>query len=159
MKIQRWAIAPLRAALVVLFGILVVLQTFSLPGQFRHMAQENPQDAGWRWPLTLIAVLCVVCAQVVVVATWKLLGLIRVDRIFSPAAFVWVDAILGAVATGWMVLLGIFLAVGFTADDPGAPMLLFLLTVAGAVVGLVLVVMRSLLQQATDLRSDLEAVI
>lgn len=159
MRIERRAVLPLRVFLVVLFGILVVLQTISLPGQFRHEAQVHPEDAEWRWPLTVIAVLCVLCAQVVVVSTWKLLGLFKDDRIFTPAAFVWVDAILGAVAAGWLVLAGVFVVVGFNADDPGIVILLFLLTVAGAVVGLVLLVMRGLLQQATDLRTDLEAVI
>lgn len=159
MQIERRAVLPLRVFLVVLFAVLVVFQTLSLPGQFRHEAEVHPENAHWRWPLTAIAVLCVLCAQVVVVSTWKLLGLIREDRIFSRAAFVWVDAILGAVAVGWLILFGTFLVVGFNADDPGVPMLLFLLTVAGAVVGLVLLVLRSLLQRATELRSDLEAVI
>lgn len=159
MRIERWAVFPLRVFLVVLFGILVVLQTLSLPGQFRHEAEVHPEDAHWRWPLTVIAVLCVLFAQVVVVATWKLLGLFKEDRIFTPAAFVWVDAILYAVAAGWLVLFSVFLLVGFNADDPGIVMVLFLLTVAGAVVELVILVMRSLLQQATALQTDLEAVI
>jgi ABC-type uncharacterized transport system permease subunit len=45
------------------------------------------------------------------------------------------------------------------ADDPGVPILLILTLVAGAAVGLVVVVLRALLRQAADLRSDLEAVI
>ena len=45
-----------RVFLVVLFGILVVFQTLSLPGQFRYMAEESPEDAYLRWPLTTVAV-------------------------------------------------------------------------------------------------------
>jgi hypothetical protein len=45
------------------------------------------------------------------------------------------------------------------ADDPGPLVLLFLITVGVAVVGLLMVVMRALLRQATALRTDLEAVI
>ena len=41
--IERHVVLPLRVFLVVLFGILVVLQTLSLPGQFAHMAQESPE--------------------------------------------------------------------------------------------------------------------
>lgn len=159
MQIERRAVFPLRVFLVVLFGILVVLQTLSLPGQFRHEAEVHPEDAHWRWPLTILAVLCVLAAQVIVLATWKLLGLFKEDRIFTEAAFRWVDAILVAYAFGWVVLASAFFWVGFRADDPGAPMVLFLLTTAGAVGGLVLLVMRSLLRQATSLRNDLEAVI
>ena len=79
MQIERRAVLPLRIFLVVLFGVLVVLQTFSLPGQFRHEAQVHPENAEWRWPLTVLAVLCVLAAQVIVVATWKLLGLFKDD--------------------------------------------------------------------------------
>ena len=156
---EQRAVLPLRICLVVLFGILVVFQTLSLPGQFRYQAEQHPEDAHLRWPLTALAVFFVLCVQVVVVATWKLLGLFKEDRIFTPAAFAWVDAILGAVAAGWLVLATVFVVVGFNADDPGIVVVLFLLTVAGAVVGLVLLVMRGLLQQATELRTDLEAVI
>ncbi|WP_327032279.1 DUF2975 domain-containing protein [Micromonospora ureilytica] len=46
-----------------------------------------------------------------------------------------------------------------TADDPGAPVLLFLLTMGVTVLGLLMVVMRALLRQATTLRTDMEAVI
>ena len=55
--------------------------------------------------------------------------------------------------------LGVFLLVGFNADDPGLPMVLFLLVVCGAVLGLLMVVMRALLRQATTLRTDMESVI
>jgi len=156
---EQRAVVPLRICLVVLFGILLVFQTLSLPGQFRYMAQEHPEDADLRWPLTAIAVFLVLCVQVVVVATWKLLGLVSADRIFTRDSMVWVDAILGAILAAWLVLLAIFLWVGFQADDPGAPMLLFLVLVAGAVLGLLMVVMRALLRQATTLRTDMDAVI
>jgi Protein of unknown function (DUF2975) len=150
---------PLRVFLVLLFGILVVFQTLSLPGQFAYMARESPGLAYLRWPLTAVSVFWVLCVQVVVVCTWRLLTLVARDRIFSDAAMAWVDGILWAIAASWVVLVGVFLYVGFTADDPGLPLLLFLLSVGVAVVGLLMVVMRALLRQATTLRTDLEAVI
>ncbi|MFC3505549.1 DUF2975 domain-containing protein [Micromonospora krabiensis] len=159
MVTERRAVAALRVFLVLLFGILVVFQTLSLPGQFAHMAKESPDHAYLRWPATAVSVFLVLCVQVVIVCTWKLLTLVRDDRIFSPASLGWVDAIVWAVGAGWTVLLGVFLYVGFNADDPGLPLLLFLLLVGVAVVGLLLVVMRALLRQATVLRTDMEAVI
>ncbi|MCL7456044.1 DUF2975 domain-containing protein [Micromonospora echinofusca] len=156
---EHRAVAPLRVFLVVLFGILVMLQTFSLPGQFAHMAQESPDLAYLRWPMTAVAVFWVLCVQVVVVCTWKLLTLVKHDRIFSDAALAWVDAIVWAIVAAWVVLLGVFLYVGFNATDPGLPLLLFLLLVGVAVLGLLMVVMRALLRQATTLRTDMEAVI
>ncbi|WP_345381157.1 DUF2975 domain-containing protein [Pseudonocardia yuanmonensis] len=156
---EHRAVFPLRVFLVVLFGVLVLFQTFSLPGQFAHMARENPELAYLRWPLTAVSVFWVLCVQVVIVATWKLLTRVRRDRIFTPDSLVWVDAIVWAVAAAWVVLVGVFLYVGFNADDPGMPLLLFLLVVGLAVLGLLMVVMRALLRQATTLRTDLEAVI
>ncbi len=156
---EQRAVVPLKICLVVLFGILLVFQTLSLPGQFRYQAEQHPEDAHLRWPLTALAVFFVLCVQVVVVATWKLLSLVSADRIFTRDSLVWVDAIVGAVGAAWLVFFGLFLWVGFHADDPGAPMLMFLILVGGAVFGLLLVVMRALLRQATTLRTDMDAVI
>ncbi|WP_231933395.1 DUF2975 domain-containing protein [Micromonospora coxensis] len=136
-----------------------MLQTFSLPGQFAHMAEESPDLAYLRWPLTAVAVFWVLCVQVVIVSTWKLLTLVKNDRIFTESSLAWVDAIVWAIVAAWVVLLGVFLYVGFRADDPGLPLLLFLMVVGVAVLGLLMVVMRALLRQATTLRTDMEAVI
>ncbi|MFC8298579.1 DUF2975 domain-containing protein [Micromonospora orduensis] len=144
---------------MVLFGVLVMFQVFSLPGQFAHMAQESPEDAYLRWPVTIVTVFWVLCVQVVIVATWQLLNLVKNDRIFTEASLKWVDAIVWAIAAAWAVLVGVFLYVGFNANDPGLPLLLFLLTVGVTVLGLLMVVMRALLRQATTLRTDMEAVI
>jgi hypothetical protein len=155
----RQAVGPLRLFLVALFGILVVFQVMSLPGQWAHMAETNPEDAHLRWPLTAVSVFWVLCTQVVVVCIWRLLDLVRDDRIFTQASLKWVDAIVWAISAAWAVLVGVFLLVGFNADDPGLPLLLFLLVVGGAVLGLLMVVMRALLRQATTLRTDMESVI
>ncbi|REE96833.1 DUF2975 domain-containing protein [Thermomonospora umbrina] len=156
---EHRAVAALRVFLVVLFGILVVFQTLSLPGQFAHMAEESPDHAYLRWPMTAVSVLWVLCVQVVIVCTWKLLTMVKNDRIFSEASLAWVDAIVWAIAAAWAMLVGVFLYVGFKADDPGLPLLLFLMTIGVTVLGLLMVVMRALLRQATALRTDMEAVI
>ncbi|MFE6616789.1 DUF2975 domain-containing protein [Amycolatopsis sp. NPDC057786] len=153
------AVAPLRVFLVLLFGVLVLFQTMSLPGQFAHMARQDPEMAYLRWPATAISLFWVLCVQVVVVATWHLLTLVKKDRIFTEASLRWVDAIVWAILAGWVVLAGVFLYVGFNAEDPGLPLLLFLALIGVAVLGLLMVVMRTLLRQATTLRSDMEQVI
>ncbi|MDZ4264121.1 MAG: DUF2975 domain-containing protein [Mycobacterium sp.] len=155
----RRVIPVLRLFLVALFAILVVLQTMSLPGQFAHMAAESPESAHLRWPLTAVSVFLLLCVQAVIVCTWKLLTLVSSDRIFSPASLVWVDAIIWAIAAGWSIFLGLFLYAGFHARDPGLPLLMFLMLTGGAVLGLLIVVMRALLRQATTLRIDMDAVI
>ena len=159
MMIEHRVVAPLRVCLVVLFAILVMLQTFSLPGQFASMAEESPHFAYLRWPATAVSAFWLLCIQVVIVATWKLLTLVKNDRIFSDASFAWVNAILGAIAAAWLVLLCVSLYVVAGASDPGLPLLLFLMLTGVAVLGLLMVVMRALLRQATTLRTDMEAVI
>jgi hypothetical protein len=153
------AVAPLRVLLVLLFAFLVLFQVMSLPGQFAHMAEESPELAYLRWPMTTVAVLELLCVQVVIVCTWKLLTMVKDGRIFSERSLAWVDAIVWAIFAAWTLLLGVFLYVGFNADDPGLPLLLMLFLLGGAVLGLLMVVMRALLRQATTLRTDMEAVI
>lgn len=159
MLTQRRVVVLLRLSLVALFALLVLLQGFSFPGQFAHMAEQSPEDAHLRWPLTALVVFWILCVQTVVVATWKLLGLVEDGRIFSDVSFVWVDWIVRAIGAAWVVLVAVFLFVGFHADDPGLPVLLSLIVVGVAVVGLLMLVMRALLRQASALQSDLEAVI
>jgi MFS family permease len=149
----------LRVLLVLLFAALVFGQTVSVPGEFAHMAQESPESAHLRWPLTILGVVVLLCVQVVVVCTWKLLTLVKEDRIFSDRSQVWVDAIMWAVGVAWLLLFGVFVYVGVNADDPAGILLLGSILMVGAVFGLLLVVMRALLRRATTLRTDLEGVI
>jgi hypothetical protein len=156
---ERRAVAALRVFLVLLFGVLVVFQVMSLPGQFAYMAEQNPDLAHLRWPLTTVSVFWVLCIQVVIVSTWRLLTLVKDDRIFSDAAFAWVDAIVWAIVAAWVVLLGVSIYVVAGSPDPGLPLLLFLMLVGVAVLGLLMVVMRALLRQATTLQTDMQGVI
>jgi hypothetical protein len=159
MLTESRAVAALRVFLVVLFAVLVLFQVMSLPGQFRYMAEQDPEMAYLRWPATAVTVFWVLCVQVVIVCTWKLLTLVLADRIFTEAALAWVDGIVWAVGAAWLVLIGVLLFVGFQAEDPGLPLLLFLLSVGVTVLGLLMVVMRALLRRAATLRSDMEGVI
>jgi Protein of unknown function (DUF2975) len=124
LEAQR-VVLPLRVFLVLLFGVLVVFQTMSLPGQFAFMAQEDPELAYLRWPATVVTVFWVLCIQVVIVSTWKLLTLVKNDRIFTDGSLVCVNAIVWAIAAAWVVLVGVLFYVGFNAEDPGLQLLLF----------------------------------
>ena len=165
MQKMDWVVIPLRVLLVLVFAGLLVAQVMSLPGEFRQMAAENP-DAGFiPWLLLTFSILEVVCFQIVIVCTWRLLTLVRADRIFSDESFVWVDVIVWAVAAAWVLLAGVSAylvgVIYFTPElrDPGTPILLIGMVLIGAVVVLTVVVLRALLRQATVLRSDLEEVI
>jgi hypothetical protein len=156
---EKHVVAALRVFLLVLFAVLVLFQVMSLPGQFRFMAQQNPEMAYLRWPATAVTVFWVLCVEVVIVCTWQLLTRVRDDRIFTAPSLAWVNGIVWAVVAVWVTLVGVLLYVGLHAHDPALPLVLFLLTVGVTVLGLLMVVMRALLRQATRLRSDLEDVI
>ncbi len=159
MQLMDRVVIPLRVLLVLLFAGLVVAEVVSMPGTFVHMAEEDPELAYLQWPMTIFSILELVCVQVVIVCTWRLLTMVRADRIFSEAAFAWVDAIVWAMAVAWVLLLAVFIYFTALLRGPGLPMLLFGLALAGGVLVLLMVVMRALLRQATTLRTDMEAVI
>lgn len=158
----RRAVVPLRILLATLFAVAtagqVALVVVMVPMLWRLLAGELPPG----WTVLAIAVLGLVCVQVVIVCTAKLLTLVARDRIFSDASQPWVDAIVWAIGTAWVLFLGAGVPVFVIAqldDAPGLAALHLLLLLVGAAVGLLMVVMRALLHHATTLRTDLEAVI
>ena len=155
----------LRFFLASLFAFLLLMQVLSLPGQFAHDAHDAPERAHLSWFLLAVAELGVLCVQIVIVCTWKLLTLVEKDRIFSAASLAWVDGIVRSFVAAWVLLLGaaVYLSafIYFSPElrDPGLPILLFGMVLIGAVLVLLMVILRALLRQATTLRTDMEAVI
>ncbi|MCU1424617.1 MAG: hypothetical protein JWM51_908 [Microbacteriaceae bacterium] len=155
----------LRVFLASLFGFLVLMQVMSLPGEFAHDAQQAPDRAHLAWAMLAVTELEVVCVQVVIVCTWRLLTMVTSDRIFSEASFVWVNWIVWSFVAGWLLLAGLaaYLAayIYFTPElrDPGVPILLFGTVLVGAVFVLLVGILRALLRQATALRAEMDVVI
>ncbi|MGQ7297093.1 DUF2975 domain-containing protein [Quadrisphaera sp. KR29] len=162
MHIAKRAVRPLQLLLAALLAALLGAQALLVAGLTQLSPTDVPELQRFRWTLLVLAVVVLACAEVVVVATWRLLALVRADRIFSPGAFRWVDAIIGAFAAAWVALLVAVVPVLQFAqvdDAPGLGGLHLLLLLVGLVPVLLMLVMRALLTQATSLRSDLEAVI
>ncbi len=159
MLTTRRVVGPLRILLALAFAALLVAQVAVLPPLWAEMARESPAGPFWRWGTLVVAILGLVCVQVVIVCTWQLLTLVRDDRIFSDASLVWVDTIVGAIAAAELLLFGCFVWSAVTWGHPGLPVALLVVLVAGGVLGLLVVVMRALLRQATTLRTDLDGVI
>ncbi len=160
----RHVVLPLRVLLVIAFLALVAAQVWAVPAVLPELTEPTMERSFMRWVMLAVAVLGLACVQVVVVCTWKLLTLVTTDRIFSPGSLPWVNAIVWAIAAGWLMLLATFVCAYYfiideVSDDPALPALLLLLLLVGAVLGLLVVVMRALLRQATNLRADMEAVI
>ena len=165
MTSSSWVFVPLRIVLALLLVGLVAIETLSVPGQFRHMAAQAPELGAVPWVLMTLVILELVAVQVVIVCIWRLLDMVRADRIFSTASHAPVDVIVWTVAVAWAAFVGVSVylvgVIFFTPAlrDPGTPILLLGLDLLGGVPVLVLVVLRALLRQATVLRTDLEAVI
>jgi hypothetical protein len=162
-KMNR-VVLPLRILLALVFAALLAAQIWAVPAMLPDIAEPSIEQSFMQWTMWTVSVLALVCVQVVILATWKLLTMVTTDRIFSASAIPWVNAIVRAVAAGWLMLLGAFVCsyyfiIDEVSDDPGLPALLLVLLLVGAVVGLLMVVMRALLLQATNLRADMEAVI
>jgi Protein of unknown function (DUF2975) len=157
-------VLPLRILLALVFVALVAVQVLAVPRMVPDLTDPSLEQSFMRWTMLTVLVLGLLCVQVVIVCTWKLLTMAAHDRIFSASALPWVDGIVRAVAVGWGMLLGAFVCAYYfivdeVSDDAVLPALLLVLLLVGAVVGLLMVVMRALLRQATTLRTDMEAVI
>jgi len=158
---SRLVVLVLRVALIVAALWLVVLLVFSLPGEL----SDGTPDAAVRVPTQLVLSLVLLSVLAVIVCIWRLLTLIRRDRLFSDASRRWVDAIVWSLAIGWALLAGFALVttaiIFFTPEirDPGIPMLLFGVVVLSSLPLLLMIVMRGLLRQATGYRAELEEVI
>ena len=161
---MRRVVLPLRILLVIVFSALVAAQIWAVPAVLPDLAEPTLERTLMRWAMGAVAVLGLACMQAVLVCTWKLLTMVTNDRIFSASSLPWVNGIVWAIAVGWLMLFGTFVCsyyfiVDEVSDDPVLPALLLLLLLVGAVLGLLMVVMRALLRQATTLRADMEAVI
>ena len=160
----RRVVLPLRTLLAIVFVALVAAQVWAVPALLPDLAEPTLERTFMRWTMGTVSVLALACVQVVIVCTWKLLTLVTDDRIFSASSLPWVNGIVRATVVGWVMLLGAFVCsyyfiVDEVSDDPAVPALLLLLLLVGAVLGLLIVIMRALLRQATTLRTDMEAVI
>ncbi|MBW0118823.1 DUF2975 domain-containing protein [Pseudonocardia abyssalis] len=159
----RRAVVPLG----VLLGLLLLVVTVGqgavvYQGWVELSSGESFDLSRPGWAMLAVTLLGLLCVQVVIVCTGKLLSMVARDSIFSDGALPWVDAIVRAIVAGWVLLLCAAVPVYVVAeldDAPGLAALHLVLVLVGAAVGLLMVVMRALLRQATTLRVDMEAVI
>lgn len=149
----------LRLLLVLTFAALLMAQLRALPAIYDDWLRDSPSIASAASLVLPGGMLVLLCAQAVVVCTWRLLALVEHDQVFSERAFAWVDAILTAVVTGSVLLLAMIARLVHLGGPVQLAVALLLLLVAGAAGGLLMVVVRGLLRQATALRTDLDAVI
>lgn len=159
----------MRAALPLLLRIVVglcllgslVVQLGLLPMVWLELGTEPPW---FRIPLVTILVLGIVCLQVVGVCVWQLLTVLRQGRMFTRAPFRYINAMIAALGSLSVLILGIAVVARFanhaTPGDEIAPGLVALICGASLVaagVSLLVAVQRSVLAQAVDLHERTEA--
>ncbi len=153
-------IATLRIVLGIGLTTSLLMQVVVLPWMSGFMAEEYPEVAFMRWPMLALAVLGLMCVEVVLVCIWHLLGAVQASRIFGPRSFGWVDAIvwaLGVAAGVSLASLAYLLKIGIGPIT--VPAMALLATVAAVGMMSLMLVMRALLHQATTLQAEMDAVI
>lgn len=167
---NRWVVLTLRVVLAIaLVGSLVV------QGLIVALLWLDMEDAteGVGISLAVIAVLGILCLQVIAVCVWRLLTMAARGTVFSLASFRYVDIVIGAITAGSVLVLCVAVVARFAnhavegdAVAPGMVGIICGLALVAAGVALLVYVMRTLLAQAValdaqtrQLRSELDEVI
>ena len=155
---SEWVIRVLRVVITIALAGSVVVQG-AIVALLWWDTDEQPTAFGVS--LVVVCVLGVVTLQVIAVCIWRLLTMVRRGTVFSPAAFRFVDLIIGALGAAAVLALSVAVLARFAnhavPEDEVAPGLValvcgFALVIAG--VALVVYVMRTLLAQAVALDSE-----
>jgi Protein of unknown function (DUF2975) len=118
-------------------------------------------------PLRVVTILGMMSAQLAVVCVWRLATMVRRGTVFSPAAFRYVDLVIGAIVAAALMWFAVTIlnAPGQRAD-PGVSLIMGGVGVAILGVALIVLVLRMLLAQAVardgeaaHLRAELDEVI
>ncbi len=130
--------------MVIFMGLLLMLQFLSFPGQFRYMAEQEPETAYLRWPLTVLVFLIIFAIQVCIICLWKIIdnlfekGQVQfqikyINISIAALSFIWIT-----IALSWIILI-------LNADDPGLPVVVTVLECGVTLVLLLYLVFRKLI--------------
>ncbi|THV26804.1 DUF2975 domain-containing protein [Glycomyces paridis] len=140
-------------------------------GQFAVVPNSLAEDVEATYGLGAVRVVVpaaiagIACVQVVLFATWRLLGLIGGDAIFSERSFGWVDVVVWA--TGAAVVVAAATAAYLFVFGSGADEMRLIGDVGslaaaacgGAAFAMFTLIMKGLLRKATELRTEMAEVI
>ena len=161
----KLAVGALRAVLAGVLAGTVLIQALMV---WVLVSGSDPEDGSL--PLTafrVITIVGLVSVQVIGVCVWRLVTMVRSGTVFSPAAFRYVDVVIGAIVAAALVW---FAVTGVNApgqrDDPGVTLIMGGIGVGILGVALIVLVLRMLLAQAVardveaaQLRVELDQVI
>lgn len=157
---HRVVVNVLRFLLIGAVLVIAVVQVVFLPWLSGEMAGNLPAEAYMRWPILALAILGLLCVQVAIMCTLRLLGFTRDGRVFTSAAFRWVDGLIASFIGASVVCLATII---YQSQTVAGPPLWMLALAGGVMTGIALALltwtMRALLTQAITLRTDMEMVI
>lgn len=105
-------------------------------------------------PLAVYVVLGVLLVQVSTVCVWRLVTMVRLGTVFSPAAFRFVDIIFVAVAAASVLTFALAVALAPGEAAPGIVLMVCGVSLVVAGMALIVLVMRKLLAQAVALDTE-----
>lgn len=150
----------LKALIVVLLVLLLVSQIVVIPEVARVTALRNPDVAQLKIPGIVAAIAFLVLVEVTLLCVWRLLSLVRAERIFSTDAFRFVDVILAAlISAGALIAASYVVIVANRAVSLSVTLLAVLGIVVSAALALLVVVLRGLLRKALQLEQDMSEVV
>ncbi len=157
---NRATIVPLKALIVVMIVLILAAQVFVVPDVAVTTAELKPELAYLTVPGIVVAIAFLLCVQLALVCVWRLLTFVRGSTIFSKDAFKWVDGILILVVVATVIILGAFITLQVAGIGSASVNVICALgVILGSGFALLVVVLRGLLRQASQLEQDLSEVV
>ena len=113
----------LKVVLSIFLALSLMLQFFSFPGQFRYMAEQEPENAYLRWPLTALAFTMILAVQIIVVSVWKIVDALE-KELGKKTQLKFVNYAIAALSYIWLVIASGLILLLLNADDPGLPVVI-----------------------------------
>ncbi|WP_426188445.1 DUF2975 domain-containing protein [Microbacterium sp. TWP3-1-2b2] len=152
--------AVLKTLIAVMILLLLASQILVIPEVARVTALRNPDVAQLEIPGIIGAIIFLALVQVTLICVWRLLSLVRAERIFSADAFRYVDIILWALAAaGAIIAISYVVIIASRAVSLSLTLLAILGIVVSAALALLVVVLRGLLRKALELEQDMSEVV
>lgn len=139
----------LKVVLSIFLALSLMLQFLSFPGQFRYMAEQEPENAYLRWPLTALAFTMILAVQIIVVSIWKIVDALE-RELGKQRQLNFVNYAIAALSYIWLVIASGLILLSLNADDPGLPVVITVIETAVTSVGLLFLFYRRLLKRALD---------
>ena len=115
---SRRALPALQVFLALIFLLLLVGQVAILPGAAEDSATRYPEAAFLKWPVLLLAIATLACAQVAVVCVGKWLPMVNRQGTFDPPDDRFITVFVAAVAAASGLVMVIGISVSATTGSP-----------------------------------------